>query len=62
LELVIYAKDAEPLQVLPLKKLETSPSLPLELDWSRGDKDADNLTLNVLGKYQGVLKITRQEK
>lgn len=62
LELVVYAKDNEPLQVVPLKKLQTSPSLPLELEWSRGDKDADNLTLNVLGLYQAVLKITSQPK
>jgi hypothetical protein len=62
LELVIYAKDSEPLLVVPLKKLETSVGLPVELEWSRGDKDADNLTLNVLGKYQTVLKIGRQEK
>lgn len=60
LELVIYAKNSEPLQVVPLKKLETASSQPLELEWSRGDKDADNLTLNVLGKYQTVLKIARQ--
>jgi hypothetical protein len=61
LELVVYAKDSAPLQVVPLKKLETASSLPLELEWSRGDKDADNLTLNILGKYQTVLKIGRQE-
>lgn len=62
LELVIYAKDSEPLLVVPLKKLETASGLPLELEWSRGDKDADNLTLNILGKYQTVLKLGRQEK
>jgi hypothetical protein len=62
LELVIYARDSEPLQVLPLKKVETEVSLPLELEWSRGDKEADNLTLNVLGKYQTVLMISREVK
>ena len=47
---------------MPLKKLETASGLPLELEWGRGDKDADNLTLNVLGKYQTVVKIGRQMK
>jgi hypothetical protein len=61
LELVVYAKDSEPLQVVPLTKRDTASGLPLELEWSRGDKDADNLTLNILGKYQTVLKIGRQE-
>jgi hypothetical protein len=48
--------------VVPLKKLETASVLPGKLEWSRGDKDADHLTLNVLGKYQTVLKVGRQEK
>jgi hypothetical protein len=59
---MVYGKGAEPIQVLTLTKVETSPALPLELDWSRGDKEIDNLTLNVLGKYQARLKIGRQEK
>jgi hypothetical protein len=62
LELVVYAKDSEPLQVLPLQKVEMGYSVPLELEWKRGDKDADNLTLNVLGKHQAVFKITSQGK
>jgi hypothetical protein len=62
LELVIYAKDSEPLLVLPLKKLATLPKLPLELEWKRGEKDADFLTLNVLGKYQTVMTIAGQKK
>jgi hypothetical protein len=61
LELVVYAKDSEPLQVLPLAKLDLASGLPVEVEWSRGDKTADNLTLNVLGKYQAALKIGRQE-
>jgi hypothetical protein len=61
LELVVYAKDSEPLQVVPLTKADTASGLPLELEWSRGDKDADNLTLSILGKCQTVLKIGRQE-
>jgi len=61
-ELVVYAKDGEPLQVLPLQKLETGQEQPLELEWKRGDKDADDLKLNVFGKYQAEMKITAQAK
>lgn len=60
LELVVYAKDNKPLQVLPLKKLGILQNLPLELEWQRGEKQADPLALKVLGKYQTTLKITRQ--
>lgn len=62
LEMVAYAKESEPLLVLPLQKLEAGQELPLELEWRRGDKEADSLTLNILGKFQAVLPITRQGK
>jgi hypothetical protein len=61
-ELVIFATGSEPLQVLPLKKLEQIQDLPVQLEWSRGEKDADNLTINILGKYEAVLKIARTGK
>lgn len=61
-ELAVYATGSEPLQVLPLKKLDQIQDLPVQLDWSRGDKDADNLTVNVLGKGEAVLKIARTGK
>ena len=31
-----------------------------EREWKRGEKNADKLTLTILGKYQGVLLVTRQ--
>ena len=61
-ELVVYAKESEPLLSVPLKKLDQMQDLPVLLEWSRGDKDSDNLTLNILGKYEGVLKIARTGK
>jgi len=60
-ELVAYASESEPLLVLPLQKMEMGQTLPLELEWKRGAKDTDPLTLNVLGKYQAVLTIAKQE-
>jgi hypothetical protein len=60
LELVAYGKDAEPLLTLPLKRVDFVQEPPVELEWRRGEKDADALTLTVLGKYQAVLPVTRR--
>jgi hypothetical protein len=38
--------------------LQPTPAVGLE--WQRGEKDTDALTLTVLGKYQAVLPVTRQ--
>ncbi len=59
LELVIYAKESEPLQVVPLKKLDQMQDLPVQMEWSRGDKDSDKLTVNILGKSEVVLRIAQ---
>jgi len=59
-ELVVYVKDGEPQQVLPLKKLDQIQGLPVELEWQRGEKNVDGLTITILGQYQAVLSITRQ--
>jgi hypothetical protein len=57
---VAYAKDSEPLLAVPLKKVEFIQDLPLDLEWQRGEKNLDPLTLTIFGKYQAVLLITRQ--
>jgi hypothetical protein len=62
LELLVYSRESEPLLVLPLKAVEAGEELPVELEWQRGDKDADSLTITLLGKRQAILKITRQGK
>jgi hypothetical protein len=59
-ELVVYAKDSEPLQVLALQKLDLIQDLPVELEWKRGEKDADTLTVKILGRYQAVLTVMRR--
>ena len=61
LELVVYAKDREPLLVLPLQAMDMGQELPLELEWQRGEKNVDTLTLNVAGKYRAVIPIGRLE-
>jgi hypothetical protein len=60
LELVAYGKDAEPVLAVPLKPVDFIQEQPVEMEWQRGEKEADSLTLTVLGKYQAVLPVTRQ--
>lgn len=60
LELVVYAKNSAPVQVLPLRDLGILQDLPLEIEWRRGEGQYDPLTLKILGQYQAVLTITRQ--
>jgi hypothetical protein len=60
LELVAYGKDADPVLTVPLKPVDFIQESPVELEWRRGEKEADSLTLTVLGKYQAILPVTRQ--
>jgi hypothetical protein len=59
LELVGYAKDADPLFVLPLKPVGFVQDVPLDLTWERGEKTVDPLTVTVFGKYRAVVPVTR---
>jgi hypothetical protein len=60
LELLLYARDSDPLLALPLAKSEHKPDLPLEVAWKRGEKKKpDTLTLTLAGGYQAVLPIDR---
>jgi hypothetical protein len=60
LELLVYAKENQPLQIIPLQKIDIVQELLLEIEWKRGETQADPLTLRVLGQYQAILHITRQ--
>jgi hypothetical protein len=42
-----------------LKRIDLVPQLPLEIEWKRGEKLVDTLTLTILGKYQAVMTVTR---
>lgn len=58
-ELVGYGKDAEPVLVLPLKKVDfVQADVPIEIDWERGDK-FDRLPIRIFGKYETVVEISR---
>lgn len=58
-ELVIYGKDLEPLQSLPLEAMDIIPELPLEIEWKRGEKNVDLLTLKIAGKWHTAVHVAR---
>ncbi|MBX6315284.1 MAG: hypothetical protein IRY99_20590 [Isosphaeraceae bacterium] len=59
-EMVVYAKDKEPLLRLPIQRApEGSADQPLALDAAKKD-DRGELTIRVLGKYQAVMTVTEQ--
>lgn len=60
LVMVAYARDSEPVLVVPLKKVDFVQDVPLDLQWERGEKNVDPLTFTFFGKYQAALAITRQ--
>lgn len=63
LELVVFAKDKEPLLTVPLEKAEAKQDLPLEFSVQKGDDgETATLTLKVLGKYQAKIKVARQDQ
>jgi hypothetical protein len=63
LELVVYAKDQEPLLTMPLEKAEAKQDLPLEFSVQKGDDgETAMLTLKVAGKYQAKIKVVRQDQ
>ncbi len=61
LEMVIYAREKEPLLTVPLQKRESKQEMPIELE-GRGENDRGVLTLNILGKYQAQLTLAKQEQ
>jgi hypothetical protein len=41
-------------------RLDFVQQLPVELEWQRGEKGVDALTLTVLGKYRAVMPVMRE--
>lgn len=60
-EMVIFAKDKEPLLAVPLVTRDGKQELPIELE-ARGENDRGILTLNILGKYQAQMTLAKQEQ
>jgi hypothetical protein len=61
LELVVYGPNKEPLVLSPLKKIDGSQDLPIELEGTKRDDGRGTLTLRILGKYQVELTLAKQE-
>lgn len=61
LEILVFAREKEPLLVVPLVKREGKQELPIELE-ARGENDRGVLSLNILGKYQAQMILAKQEQ
>jgi hypothetical protein len=59
-ELVVYAKDTDPVLILSLKKVEFVQEIPIDLEWERGEKNIDKLTMTVLGRFRTIVPVTRE--
>jgi hypothetical protein len=62
LELLVYAKDKEPLVTLPLQKADDTPDFPLDLAAEKGENDTAMVTIKVLGKHKATLTVTKAER
>ncbi len=61
LELVVYAKDKEPLLALPLTKAGTKQEFPLEIAMRQGTTTLGLIDINILGEYQATLPVGEQQ-
>ena len=61
LELVVYAKDKEPLLRLPLEATDGAQDSPIELQGRKSGDDSGVLTLNLFGKYKTELTLMKPE-
>jgi hypothetical protein len=57
LEMLVFGKSPEPLLAVPLKPVNTTQQLPLELTAER-DYDSARITVTILGKYQATFSVT----
>ena len=59
-ELVVYARDTEPVLTLKLQKVEFVQEVSIDMEWERGEKNVDKLTVTILGKYRTVVPVSRE--
>jgi hypothetical protein len=59
--LLVYAKDKEPLLNVTLKKADAPQEQPIELEGKQDGEGSGILTLKVLGKYKAELPVMKQE-
>ena len=62
LELVVYAKDKEPLIRVPINKRAASKQeFPIEVSGAKNDEDSGTLSLRLFGEYDARLVLMRDE-
>ncbi len=59
-ELVVYARDNQPLTQVPLQKAQGNQEMPIDLE-AQGDAGRGTLTFSILGQYRARLPMARQE-
>ena len=57
LELLVYGKGKEPIASAPLKAIDAKQESPLDLAAER-EYESGKITIKILGKYQGTIKVT----
>ena len=61
MELVVFAKDKEPLLLIPLEATEGTQEFPIELQGRKSGEDSGILTLNLLGKFKAEMTLMKPE-
>ncbi len=62
LELVVYAKDKEPLIRVPInKRVPSKQEFPIEVSGTKNDEDSGTLSLRLFGEYDARLVLMRDE-
>lgn len=60
LELLVLGKTTDPILTTPLKPIDLKQSAPLDIEGER-EGEHGRMTLNLLGKYQAVVRLTELE-
>lgn len=62
LELVVYAKDKEPILRVPInKRVAAKQEFPIEVSGTKNDEDSGTLSLRLFGEYDARLVLMRDE-
>ncbi len=56
-QLLIYGSGKEPLLTIALKKTDAEQKIPIQISAKRIEGDAANVTLKIVGGYEGTFKV-----
>lgn len=60
LELVIFGKGKEPINLVTLRESQSSSSAPIEVSGKKQDDESASITLSILGKYKATFVVMKQ--